>query len=248
LVDERQATLQDLAGYANISTSTEANGSVDVSIGGVAMVSGFTTPDQLQTTTDSKGNLQVEAQNAGTQLSITGGSIGGTIAARDGGLAALQTGLDNVASNLISQVNSVYQTSTGQNFFTGTNAATIGVNSAVSSTSLLAAVKSDGKLASNLNEVSTTPITALNNQTLTQNYANTVTDLGTAITNATDQLGYSTAASQMLGNQQSSESGVSTDEEMTNLIEYQKAYEASAELISTVSDMLETVIDMGYET
>ena len=44
--------------------------------------------------------------------------------------------------------------------------------------------------------------------------------------------------------QRSSISGVNLDEEMTNLMQYQKAYQASAELITTVNQMLETVISM----
>lgn len=248
LVDQRQAALQDLANYTNISTSTESNGSVDVSIGGVSMVSGFTNPDQLEAYNAGGGQTLVKAQNAGTTLSITGGSIGGNIAvtAPDGALTALQTGLDNAASALITQVNSVYNASTGQNFFTGTNAATIGLNSSVDASTLLSGVQADGNLASNLNDVASASIASLGNQTLGQSYAGTVSALGSAIDNATDEVNTSQSVAQMLSNQQSSVSGVSTDEEMTNLIEYQKAYEASAELISTVSSMLETVINMDY--
>ncbi|MBI5374813.1 MAG: flagellar hook-associated protein FlgK [Candidatus Schekmanbacteria bacterium] len=39
-------------------------------------------------------------------------------------------------------------------------------------------------------------------------------------------------------------SGVSLDEEMSNLIKYQYGYEASAKLISTVNDLLDTVINL----
>ena len=48
----------------------------------------------------------------------------------------------------------------------------------------------------------------------------------------------------MLNTQRSSVSGVSLDEEMTNLMQFQKAYEASAQLITTVNSMLQTVIAM----
>jgi flagellar hook-associated protein 1 FlgK len=41
-----------------------------------------------------------------------------------------------------------------------------------------------------------------------------------------------------------SESGVSTDEEMTNLIQYNHAYQANAKVISTVSDLLDVVIGL----
>jgi flagellar hook-associated protein 1 FlgK len=49
---------------------------------------------------------------------------------------------------------------------------------------------------------------------------------------------------QMLTTQRSSESGVSTDEEMTNLMQFQKAYEASAEFITTINEMLQTLTAM----
>jgi flagellar hook-associated protein 1 FlgK len=39
-------------------------------------------------------------------------------------------------------------------------------------------------------------------------------------------------------------SGVSVDEEMTNLMSFQKAYEASSELVQTVEAMMETTIQM----
>jgi len=44
--------------------------------------------------------------------------------------------------------------------------------------------------------------------------------------------------------QRDSVSGVSIDEEMTNLITFQKAYQASAKLVTTVDEMLDTIINM----
>ena len=88
LIDQREQALEDLAGKANITTTTEvANGAIDVSIGNVTMVSGVSVTDKLQTYTDGNGNLQIQAQNAGTPITLTGGSIGGEITARDGALA-----------------------------------------------------------------------------------------------------------------------------------------------------------------
>ena len=49
---------------------------------------------------------------------------------------------------------------------------------------------------------------------------------------------------QMLSRQRDSVSGVSLDEEMTDLIKFQKAFEASARLIVTIDEMLETVVNL----
>jgi len=48
----------------------------------------------------------------------------------------------------------------------------------------------------------------------------------------------------MLLRQRDSVSGVSLDEEMTDLIKFQRAFEASAKLITTIDEMLQTVVDL----
>ena len=260
LVDQREQTLEKLAGLANFSTTTDANGSVDVSIGGVTMVSGGNVTASLQTYTDGNGNQQVEAQDTSgntTQLSLTGGSIAGEITARDGALAGLQSGLNTLASQLITQVNSVYSAgydlngNTGQDLFTGTDASSIGVNSnLLTDPSQFQAAgapgaSGDNSVVSALAQLANQNITGLGNQTFSANYAQTVANLGDAISSVNDQLNTSQSVSQMLTSQRASASGVSTDQEMTNLIQYQKAYEASAELITTLNQMLQAVVTMG---
>ena len=47
-----------------------------------------------------------------------------------------------------------------------------------------------------------------------------------------------------LQSQRQATSGVSLDEEATNLLQYQKSYEAAAKMISMGSDLLETIIGM----
>lgn len=248
LIDQRQEKLEDLASKVNITTSTEANGAIDVSIGGVAMVSGFQKLDQLQAFDAGGGQILVQAQTAGTTLDLTGGSIGGNITARDGALADLQNGLDTLASNLAGSVNAIYSGATGQDFFTGDTAASLAVSAAlVADPSTLQAgvlTPGDNSIAAALAALSHQTIAGLKGQTFSQSYAATVTSLGTSIATVSDQLTNSQAVGQMLSNQRSSVSGVNMDEEMTNLLQYQKAYQASAELISTINSMLQTVINM----
>jgi flagellar hook-associated protein 1 FlgK len=85
---------------------------------------------------------------------------------------------------------------------------------------------------------------ALNNQTFSQNYAQAVGTFGSSMQTVNEQLASSTAVSQMLTSQRNSATGVDTDTEMTNLMQFQKAYQASAELITTINQMMETVISM----
>jgi len=90
-----------------------------------------------------------------------------------------------------------------------------------------------------------TPQAALGNQTFAQSYNGTVTGLGSALSSVNSQLGDQQAVQSMLQTQRNSVSGVSVDEEMTNLVMYQRAFQASAHLVSVVDQMLNTVVTMG---
>jgi flagellar hook-associated protein 1 FlgK len=220
------------------------------------MVTGGSAVDSLQTYDAGGGQLLIQDENSAAPLAVTGGSIGGNITARDGALAGLQTSLDTLASQLITQVNNIYTAGynssggNGQDFFTGTGASDIGVNSALASDpSQFQASSAPGaggntQIALSLANLAAEDNPALGDQTLTQSYAQTVANLGAAIDTATGQLNTSQSIGTTLANQRSSESGVSIDEEMTNLMQFQKAYEASAQLVSTLNAMMETVIDM----
>jgi flagellar hook-associated protein 1 FlgK len=47
---------------------------------------------------------------------------------------------------------------------------------------------------------------------------------------------------QQIDNQRSSLQGVSSDEELGNVIKYQHAYNAAAKVVSTVDQMIETLV------
>lgn len=57
-----------------------------------------------------------------------------------------------------------------------------------------------------------------------------------------------TSANQIVLNEldqlKASQSGVSVDEEMTNVLKFQRTYEASAKLITIADDMLKTILEM----
>jgi flagellar hook-associated protein 1 FlgK len=254
LRDLREQDLEQLANLVNIDTSTAADGSVAVSIGGTQLVSGQQTLDTLQTYDPGNGELLVRTATSGTPLTLTGGTIQGAIDARDGTLQSLRTGLDNLASALITQVNNVYQTgydlngNTGAAFFTGTNAATIGVNAALQTdpsavqAAGAAGAPGDNTVALALAQLGQQSIAALGNQTFISGYAGQVANFGNALANANDQVDNFNAVNTMLAQQRDSVSGVSVEEEMANLISFQSAYQASSKIITTVDQMLQTVV------
>jgi flagellar hook-associated protein 1 FlgK len=256
LIDQREQKIEDLSSKVNITTTAQADGSVNISIGGVTMVSGNTTPDWLNTAANGSGNLVVQDAVGGTALTLTGGSIEGSITARDGAIATLNTSLNTLATQIITQTNAIYRAgydlngNSGAALFTGSDASDMGVTSTLLTdpSSFQAAgaagAAGDNTVAVAMANMQTVKYSSLNNETISQNYAQAVGAFGGAVQSATEQLATSTSVSQMLTSQRTSETGVDTDTEMTNLMQFQKAYEASAEMISTINQMLETVVNM----
>jgi flagellar hook-associated protein 1 FlgK len=83
-----------------------------------------------------------------------------------------------------------------------------------------------------------------NGMTVGEYYTNDITAMGTDASQANTNLTNSASVLNSFTLARTSESGVSTDDEMTNLIQYDHAYEANAKVISTVSDLLDAVIAM----
>jgi flagellar hook-associated protein 1 len=250
LAGRRAQSLETLSGCVSIDAAPATDGSVNVDIGGVTMVRGAATPDSLATHPDQNGNLRVRAQNAGTPLTVDGGSIAGKIAARDGGLAGLQKGLNLLAAQLITLVNTIYNSShdldggTGRDFFTGACASDIGVNAAVADdpSRLQAAAAAPGAhgnntVAQSLAKLGSRNVSDLGNQTFAESYAQTVSKLGHTLSGINDDLMSSQVVTQMLANERGQAHGVSLDDEKTDLRRYRQAYAVSVKMMTTLNEM-----------
>jgi tetratricopeptide (TPR) repeat protein len=163
---------------------------------------------------------------------------------------------NSLASTLITQVNAIHTGgfsltgSTNEKFFTGSGAADIGVNAAlVNNVALIqasgtAGATGDNQVALALAQLASQPQSALTNETFSQNFGETVARFGQSLADANTQVSNQQVVQDMLQRQRDAISGVSLDEEMTDLVKFQKAYEASAKLITTVDEMLSSIIAM----
>jgi flagellar hook-associated protein 1 FlgK len=109
----------------------------------------------------------------------------------------------------------------------------------------LVAASSDGSPGSSGNLQNFTNLQTQNlidGQTLDGYYANFVGALGNNISTASASAEAVGLVVQQLQNQQASVSGVSLDEEAANLMKYQQAYEAAAQVVSTVDELTDFVI------
>ena len=135
LRDRRDLRLDDLAQLANVEIRERQGGAVSVVLGGREIVSGAAVERLITTVNPANLNyLDVRFASDNGLVTLTSGELFGLVTARDVGLAQPIADLNTLAGALITQVNAVHSAAfgldntTGEAFFTGTDAATIGVN------------------------------------------------------------------------------------------------------------------------
>jgi flagellar hook-associated protein 1 len=256
LMDKRDLLMDKLAGLAGTVNTLQPDGSEMITLGGQTLVAG-NTANVLTTVADpSNNNLQkVEWQATSTAATIGGGTLAGTITARDVNVTGMMTSLDTLASNLISSVNTAHaagyglDNSTNLPFFTGTSATTMGVNATlVANPQSLASSDTSGQpgnpnAATAIANVQTALVMNGNTTTLGDFYNTTIATLGVSAQQSQAlQQNQDTLVKQIDGQRQSV-SGVSLDEEMTNLEKAQHAYQAAAQVVQISDSMLDTLIN-----
>jgi len=71
--------------------------------------------------------------------------------------------------------------------------------------------------------------------------------VGNSTANASSDLEASDLIVRQLGDQRSAISGVSLDEEASNIVKYQTAYQAAARVVTTVSTLLDLAVNLGKD-
>jgi flagellar hook-associated protein 1 len=218
LLDQRDKLIDDLSGLAQVSVSTGSSGAVTINFGDAStpLVSG-TTVTWPQTLTSAAGGQLGALLN----LSSSTGPIG-----------SMLSSLDNVAGQVISSVNALQPSSP---FFSGTSAGTIAVSATASSIQTSSSSTSGADLAQAIGNLA--------GGSADQSYAAFVAQVGDSVQAANSTQATQQAVLTAVSNQRQSVSGVSLDEEMTNLIQFQQAYQASARVMNAINSTLDTLIN-----
>jgi flagellar hook-associated protein 1 FlgK len=258
-VDQRQQAIDQLSSLVNVSVIPSNNSLTLTTANGTPLVLG-TQSFQLQTQPNAAGLHEVYAQGANITSQITSGQLGGTLQVRDQQIPGLQSQLDTLAAGLANSVNGVQTTGYDLNGNLGTNlfnpppaggtGAAASLSVAITNPALIAA-SSDGTSGSNGNAeamyaLSTQP--GISGQTPTDYYSGIVFNVGNEVSNATAEQTASTQVLAQLNDQRASISGVSLDDEAANMVQYQNAYAASAQVVTAINNMMYDVIQMNVLT
>lgn len=261
LRDQRQSKLETLSGLVGFDAVEASDGSLGIVVGGVPLVVADVRSKTLEGFTAPDGRRRIRASGETDALVVTSGRMHGTIDARDGGLKSLRDGIDALAASLIDKVNSLHSAgfaldgTTGRSFFLGTSSADIRVNQALldDPTTLQVAgapapggsvARGDNRVALALSKLGNEPVAALQGQTFGGAYNRTVGRLGEELSSVNQRLADQKVVADLLKGQRDSVTGVSIDEEMADLTRFQRGYQASAKIITTIDEMLETTLGL----
>jgi flagellar hook-associated protein 1 FlgK len=197
----------------------------------------------------------ISSQGQDVTSSLQGGQLGGDLQVRDTVIPGLLSQVDTLASQFATSINAAQASgydlngNAGQPIFSDTSGAGAASNLKVTMTdpSLIAA-SSDGTQGSNGNVANLLAVQTQalpSGETPVDAYANLVSQTGNLASQANAEVTASTASLNQLNDQLGSVSGVNLDEETTNLMNYQRAYEAAARVITTVDELTQSVLDMG---
>ncbi|MEU4222493.1 flagellar hook-associated protein FlgK [Actinoplanes sp. NPDC026623] len=258
LEDQRDLHIMHLAEMVGATTSTRANGAVDVFINGGALVSQFNTrsieisgvkrlEDQAQVGVDpALSGVQVQWADDHSATG-TGGQMGAVMDSLTTVIPGMSAKLDGVAKQLADTVNAVHTGAygldgvTGRPFFSGDSASTIAIALDMDKPEQVGAAPSggtfDGSVADKLSRTG-----SLTNGP-DKAYQKMIADLGVESQTTGRRADIQGNITLQIDSARESEAGVNLDEEMTNLLTFQRGYEASSRVLTTIDSMLDQLIN-----
>jgi flagellar hook-associated protein 1 FlgK len=254
-IDQRTTVIDQLSALVDVSVIPSDNTLALTTANGAPLVTGQLS-FQLQTQATPSGLHNVYSNGADITSQIHSGQLGGTLQARDQQIPAIQTQLDTLAAGLANAVNAVQvggfdlSGNAGTNLFNPPPVGGVGAASSLSvalTNPTLLAASSDGSPGSNGNAEALYALSTqavVNGQNPSDNYSNIVFNVGNVTSSASAEQSASTLILQQLNDQRASVSGVSLNEEAANMVRYQNAYTASAQVISAINSMMQTTINM----
>ena len=234
LLDRRDVLLDKLGSLVNLKTTAQPDGTVTLEIGAQTVLAGGV-PTSIGSAAALGANL-------------TSGKLAG-LRDVETTVAGYITRVDALAVTLRTNVNAVQAagytlagTTTTEPFFTGTDAADLAVNANLIATPSLLAASSAANAPGNGDNARA--IAAMRGGTAIDGaYIALVTDIGSDSRDASRSAANSAVLVDALENRRQSLSGVSLDEEMTNMLKYQRGYQAAARALSAMDELIDVLVN-----
>lgn len=270
LKSQQYAILQQLSNQMGITYFEKENQTLNVqmSSGGLTIVEGvnsasFSVSDDLTPggTIAINSTNPLSGQVTDITSQVTTGEIGGLLEDRNNTLNDNISKLNDLAYNFVSEFNALHSTGYGLDSVTGRNffvpiaavdgaASQIDLNPAIlNNLDIIAAADADpsvntgnNAMALQLADLRDALTMEGNSQTFTEYFSTMTSSIGMTTNQTSGQLLSKSGVVNRLQIQRENISGVDMNEEAADLIRYQKAFEASAKVMSAANQMMDTIL------
>jgi flagellar hook-associated protein 1 FlgK len=252
LMDQRDTALDELSKLVNVTISYDSQNSANVSIGGV-FAADRSTSVEFSLTSDSNSLTMVS--EGGATVNLTSGEIAASVEVYSEKIPEYEASLDSIMTTLVDSVNEQHRKGytlgdnpqTGLDFFESYESGNLTISQNILDDNNLLAASADGTegngdIATAINELSQKKL--IDGSTLNESYSAFISGMGSDVQNSSQLAESAQLVVESLENQKSSYSGVSVDDEMTDVIIYQRSYQAAAKLITVADEMIQTLLDM----
>ena len=257
LRDKRDKLVNEIAKFVDVQTSENEDGSLAVYVNYKIIVDRITTIE-LTTKYDSRHGMKFkDIFYQDERLIPASGQIKGIFMVRDSEIPEYLDDLDKLARNVINEINTLHRSgsglngSSGNDFFKGNSAGTIGVREEIANDVALIAASGSGSPGDGTNALQIAELAdkltmseGSRDFTFSDFYSSLVSKIGSSSEFSAEMMESEKLLLTQLENYQQSISGVSLDEEMVNMINYQHAFEAAARIIQTADEIFGTIINM----
>jgi flagellar hook-associated protein 1 FlgK len=265
LEDQRDAAVMHLSELTGATASLRKNGAMDVFVGNSTLVSEFTTRNievSGAARLDDQSTDPMTLRWSDTKTAVgAGGTMGAMADTMTTIIPALSDALDSVAKNLADSVNAQHAAGYGVDGSTGNDFFVSSVpGDPITAGNIKVGITDPDKVAVSSADP-TVIVPPATSGSLDNSVADALADLGEAVggpdreyQSMIGQLGVASQATSRRSDIQNNVteqvdaareavSGVNLDEEMTNLLTYQRGYEAASRVLTTIDSMLDQLIN-----
>ncbi|MFA5183083.1 MAG: flagellar hook-associated protein FlgK [Syntrophales bacterium] len=260
LLDVRSELLKSLSGLVDLNYVVDSNGALNIFLpNGKQIVTG-----NLAWELDYKDGHVVSKESPTQSLDEIlsqgdKGKLAALLNVRDDYIPEYLEKLDDLAKEIVTEVNKLHRTgydayqNTGTDFFVPAGADNIAKNMALESGILndtnkvaASAVVStgNGEIASAISNLKDQLLMSGDTATFGSYYGSMIGQIGRDVADANSNAEHQDAILTQLISHRDSASGVSVDEEMMNIIKYQMGYNAAGRLCQTVNELMDTLMNL----
>ncbi len=269
LKDQRDEAIAKLSKKVNLTVHFNETGSANVSIGGVQGADQYGANQFEMMIIDGKMRM-VSTSDSTTVAVVNSGELYAITDLYTNKTPQYKSEFENLQRVFVNKVNDLHLT--GNSLIQGVSSKTnvpffgdtiisgvavdaisngqININSSILSDPKNIAVSEvanndgNGGIANKIARLFDSAFGELNNQSFMDYYSTTLNSFGMEKVSSDNSVESSSAILQQLNNERTSYSGVSLDEEMTNVLRYQRSYDAAAKMIKVADEMIQTILQM----